>query len=334
MKYTIKDVARHANVSIATVSRVVNGAPSVKKQLKEKVEQSIRELNFTPNQLARGLKCNETKTIGVIIPDMSNPFFMKIISEIEKVIGEKGYVVLIVSTRDWEQKELDSINLMVNKSVDGIVITSTGQNEEMLAGLAEKGFPVVLMDRRPKRPFFDSVYVDKVKAMKTMNSYLFEKGHKRIALVTGPKELPSNKDRLTGYIESYFEQNLLADKELIKNGTFTEEFGSQAFEEIIGNLKDVTAIVSGSARITDGILKKAKEMRVSIPGELSVISLGDIINSELIEPRLTYFEAMPAQIGRTAGQLLLERINNPDGKVKEVVFDSDLVEGKSVKTIF
>lgn len=333
MKSTIKDVAKHADVSIATVSRVMNGADNVNPALKEKVLNSIKELSYTPNQLARGLKSNVTKTIGVIIADIANPFFMKIMRQIETIIGGHGYTMLIVSTDDNAEKESKYINIMINKGVDGIVISPTGENEDLLYLVQKKGIPVVLISRRPNRLYFDTVYVDKADGTKKLNKYLFDKGHKKIALITGPKEFSSNKDRLRGYIESYFQENIQTDNTLIMNGEFTYEFGLASMKKIVDNKMDITAIIAGSPQITTGIYTQTKRMGVRIPEDISIVTYGDILNAELIEPRLTYINAMEEEIGREAGKLILQRIDNFDEKPKEVIFESIIIEGKSVKNI-
>lgn len=330
---TIKDVAKAAGVSTATVSRVINNASSVRPEIRERVMRAVKELDFKPNQLARGLKMDVTHTIAIIISDISNPFFMSITREIERKVNESGYILIMVSTDDDPEKERMYIKVMNEKRVDGIVISSTGKNEDYLNSIKESGIPVVFIDRKPFRHKFDSVYVDKSHAMYDITRHLIEKGHKRIALVSGPKYIMTNFDRFTGYARALYEANILLDNNLVMYGTFSEEYGREAFRNIIEMSKRPTVIVSGSVKITRGILIEAKKMGVNIPEDISLVSYGNIDMNELITPSLTYVESLNEKIGTIAGNIILERIRNPRGDVREVVLDAKLILGKSVKQV-
>ncbi len=330
-KETIKDVASKAGVSIATVSRVINNISSVTPEIRSKVWKAIGELDFRPNQLARGLKNDVTHTIGVIVSDISNPFFMSIIREIEKKINEVGYTLLIVSSADDPEKERKDIKTMIEKRVDGIVISSTGKNEDYLSSIVELGVPVIIIDRKPFKNKFDAVYVDKALAMYEITNYLLNKGHRRISIVMGPRYIMSNFDRFSGYARCMQAANMLLDNDLIIYGEFTEAFGRLALNDIIKMKNRPTAIISGSVQITRGILIEAKELGISIPGDFSLVSYGNIEMSTLISPSITYVESLNEKIGAVAGELILNRIKNPEGKLEQMVFESRLILGDSVK---
>ncbi len=331
IKKTIKDVAIKAGVSIATVSRVINDVSSVTPEIRNKVWKAIRELDFRPNQLARGLKSDVTHTIGVIISDISNPFFMSIIREIEKKINQAGYNLLIVSSDDEPEKERKDIKTMIENRVDGIIISSTGQNEEYLSSIVELGVPVIIIDRKPFKNKFDAVYVDKALAMYEIANYLLSKGHHRISIVMGPRYIMSNFDRFAGYARCMQAANILLDNDLIIYGEFTEDFGRLALNDLLKIKNRPTAIISGSVQITRGILMEAKKLGLTIPDNFSLVSYGNIDMSTLINPSLTYVESLNEKIGAVAGELILNRIKNPDGKLEQKVFESKLIVGDSVK---
>jgi len=331
IKKTIKDVANKAGVSIATVSRVINEVSSVTPEMRSKVWEAIGELDFRPNQLAQGLKSDITHTIGVIISDISNPFFMSIIREIEKKINEVGYNLLIVSSADDPEKERKDIKTIIEKRVDGIIISSTGQNEDYLSSIVELGVPVIIIDRKPFRNKFDAVYVDKALAMYEIANYLLTKGHRRISIVMGPRYIMSNFDRFSGYARCMQAANILLDNDLIIYGEFSEAFGRLALNNIIKMKNRPTAIISSSVQITRGILMEAKELGLSIPDDFSLVSYGNIEMSTLISPSLTYVESLNEKIGAVAGDLILNRIKDPEGNLEQKVFESKLILGDSVK---
>ena len=330
-KATIKDVAKVADVSIATVSRVINNIDNVKPALKERVQNAIKALGFEPNQLARGLKNDVTHTIGVIISDMANPFFMGLTREIEKKVNEIGYILLVVSTDDNPEKELKYIRVMAEKRVDGIIISSTGKNEDYLNSMAESGIPVIFVDRKPFKHKLDCVYMDKAYAMYNITNMLLSKGHKRISIVMGSREIMTNFDRFAGYARSIHEANMPLDNDLIMYGEFTEAFGRQALKEIVKMADRPTAIISGSVQITRGILIEAKQLGMTIPDDFSLISYGNIDMSTLISPTLTYIDSLNEKIGALAGELIISRMANPAEKPEQIVVEANLIMGESVK---
>jgi Transcriptional regulators len=332
-KSTIKDVAKAADVSIATVSRVINGIDNVKPALKARVENAIKELGFEPNQLARGLKNDVTHTIGVIISDMANPFFMSITREIEKKVNEIGYILLVASTDDNPEKELKYIKGMMEKRVDGIIISSTGKNEVYLNSIAESGVPVIFIDRKPYMHKLDCVYMDKAYAMYNITNMLLDQGHKKICIVVGPREIMTNFDRFTGYARSIHEANMQLDNNMIMYGEFTEAFGRQALREIVNMAERPTAIISGSVQITRGILIEAKELGIKIPKDFSLVSYGNIEMSTLISPSLTYIDSLSENIGALAGDLIISRLANPHEKSEQIEVEVNLVMGESVRAI-
>ena len=311
MNTTIKDVAKEANVSIATVSRVINNAENVSTEIKEKVEKAIESLNYHPNSIARSLKNNITKTIGVIVADISISFFSHIIREIEKKCEEEEYGIIVVSSNDQPTKEYNCLKMLMEKRVDGIIISSTGFNQKYLNDINNMGIPVILIDRKPSMFSFDLVCVDKMMAMYDIVKMLLEKGHRKIGFISGPKELTTNHDRYIGMTQALYEYGLTLDKRTCYYGEYSINYGREILKEICNSKNRPTALISGSEAITYGILIEAQKQNLKIPDDISIVSFG--INDELkelIKPDITYVEDFKNEIGKIAGDLLFKRIDN------------------------
>jgi len=330
---TIKDVAKYANVSIATVSRVLNGVANVDESLKEKVLKAIDELNFKPNQLARALKNDVTNTIGVVVSDISNPFFINVAREIERQISVHGYMMLMVSTDGSPQKELQYMSVMQEKRMDGLIISPDISTQKHLDSIKKIGCPTVCIDRKALSTVYDSVYVDKVRSAYDLSDYLIKKGHTRIALVTGPKELSSNYDRYYGYVKASYDNNIGIDNDLVLCGSFNEEWGHESLKKLFNMDNKPTAIISGSVSITNGILCEAKEMKIKIPDDVSLVSFGEISMQKIIEPKVTFTQSMISEIGFIAGSMIIARINNTSLPIHEEVLTANIIEGNSVKNL-
>ncbi len=333
MKATIKDVARLAGVSIATVSRVINDVPGIKPANRERVLAAIRELSFQPNQMAQNLKSDVTMTIGIIVSDSSDRFFITVIKSIMKTADSLGYAVLIMDTEGDAEIERRCIRAVVDRRVDGLVISPTGFNDDYLQAIKKDGTAVVLFDRRSKLKGFDMVYVDKMNAAYQLTSELITNGHRRIALAVGPKNLITNFDRFTGYIQAFYDANLPVDNDLILYGTFVEEFGREALNKVLQMPQPPTAIISGSTVITKGILVEAQNLHIRIPADLSLVSYGNIEMSSLIQPALTYVDSHNLDVGQLAAKLLFERIQHPDREPKVIELESELHRGSSIARI-
>lgn len=313
---TIKDVAQRAGVSVATVSRVINHAESVGEAYRTAVQAAISELNFQPNIAARSLKKRPYRTIGVIMPDFSTPFYEKIIKRIETEFRAGGDLVLFVNAYDDPAIERKGIAFMMEHQADVILISSTGKNEEELAKVQSAGVGVIFVDRRPAEPLFPAVYMDKKSGMDQALSFLEEKGHEKICVVTGPRHLASNYDRFAGAMDYLYERDRDPSSIPFYYGSFSEEFGYEAAEMILSGDDAPTAMIAGSAVIAAGIMRRCREMKKRIPQDLSLISFGDFSIGQLIEPRLTYI----TDENESIGALLAGRIRDYfDGKLLNTV---------------
>lgn len=333
MKITIKEVAKKADVSIATVSRVLNNANNVSEDIKKRVEKVIEELNYQPNSNARALKNSETKTIGIIVPDLSISFFSRIIKIVENKAKEYGYMLLVVSTDDNSKDEREYLQIMAEKRVSGIIIATAGGNDEYMQKIQQAGIPIVIIDRRPQIKEFDNVYMDKVNAIYDITNHLIEKGHERIVLISGKRELSTNYDRFMGFVKAYYDKGKSFDQTSCYFGEYSKEHGVKAFKEILSKDEKPTAIISGSEIITHGILLEAQKRNIEFPNDFSLISFGTFSGSELLPIQITYIDDMKEEIGEFAGELLLDRLIGERKENIEHVLSSHIVHGNTVKSM-
>ena len=301
---TIKDVAKRAGVSIATVSRVMNNDERVGESYRAAVEAAIAELRFQPNMAARSLKKRPYRTIGVIMPDFSTPFYEQIIKRIEADFRAAGDLVLFVNTYDDPEIERRGIDFMLERQADILLVSSTGKNEDRLERARQAGVGILFVDRRPLAGDFPAVYMDKKSGMRQSLAYLEAQGHRRIAVVTGPQSLASNRDRADGTAAYLREQGRAVEDIPFYYGSFSKQYGYEAAAQLMTDPTPPTAIIAGSAVITAGILRYCREHGIAVPRQLSLISFGDLGSGELIEPRLTYVTDEHERIG----ELLSERI--------------------------
>ncbi|SKC47018.1 LacI family DNA-binding transcriptional regulator [Maledivibacter halophilus] len=339
-KVTIKDVAKRAGVCVATVSRVLNNNYPVKEKTKNKVLEAIQELQYQPNDIARSLKNNKTNTIGVIVADISNAYFMQIAKGIENVIQEKGYNLIISSTDENPLKEIEILDMLSQKRVDAIIISSCNNDGTFIERLIKRGLPVVLIDRRIKGLTADIIVEDNYVAAYDLVSQLIAKGHKRISIVNGSNFVSSGQERFEGYKKALEDNCLKIRNEYIFQGEFRKEVAYTKIKKMLETMdKDElpTAIFAANNLMAEGVMAALFEKNINIPEDISLVSFGELSTPELIKPRLTVVSQKAFSIGQKAGELAIQRIDE-DGNLnrknyKEIVMVSDIYNGESVKTL-
>lgn len=325
------DVAREAGVSVATVSRVINGTGNVNDEMRERVRAAVRKMDFKPNQLARALKNIPTRLIGLIVPKLDNPFFYRVTSGIQSRIASEGYELITACSDDDPAREREIIGALRAKQIDGLIICPCAEDNKDL--LQNSNFPVVAFDRTYLKGMCDMVYVDKADTTYKAVSYLLENGHQNIAMVTGRKEIISNYERYNGYLRAYYEHNVMPNQANLFFGDFAKAYGKQVLKEIVDEHQDITAVICGSAVITEGVIAQAKAMRVRIPEDISLISSGTIEYQDCIEPIITHISEKRTAISNKTAELIMSRIKNPDQKLECCVLTSNLEIGNSVRRL-
>ncbi|ORC37788.1 hypothetical protein B4O97_01945 [Marispirochaeta aestuarii] len=328
---TIKDVARAAGVSIATVSRVINGNYYVSPRIEEKVQQAIAESGYVPNSVARSLKSNTTYLIGFIVSDISNFMLMSIARSIENVIRDNGYNLLVCSTENDEELERKYIDALVSRNISGIVLHSTGKLEEYITQVSQH-VPIALVYRHVEHSGFigDTIDTDARQASYDMTRHLIDSGHKRIGMLNGYMQFSTSRDRWRGFCSAMEEAGLPVNDKYIANGDFTEADGYTGTLRMMSQDPPPTALIGMNTAVTVGAMKYLQEAGISIPEDISVVCYGEVENSELMKISPTRVPQFPSDLGSKVGELILDRIKNPGRSNREVIFGAKIIPGNSV----
>lgn len=333
LKVTIKDIAKEADVSITTVSRVLNNKPDVSPETKKKIQEVIDKLGYNPNTIARGLVLNKTYTIGLIIPDISNPFFPEVAHGIEHKARELGYSVIFYNTNNDRKAEKYAIELMKSKRVDGIILSLSIENEKELDKLAEEKFPIVELDRKVPDSHFPTVTIDNVKSAYQATRHLVELGHTRIAHITGDLGTQTGLDRLAGFKKVIEEFHLEVRDSWIQEGNYSREAGYRKMKYLLGLWEKPTAVFAANDLIAIGAYQAVIEEDLKIPDDISIIGLDDIDMASIVRPGLTTMRFPKHELGQKAAEILIKEIENPNLERNDVILDTELVVRGSTKEL-
>lgn len=332
MNITIYDVAREANVSMATVSRVVNGNPNVKPATRKKVLEVISRLGYRPNAVARGLASKKTTTVGVIIPDISSPFFAELARGIEDIATMYKYNIILSNSDQNKDKELHLLNTMLGKQVDGIVFMSGNITKEHVEEFEKSPVPIVLAGSIEETGQVPSVNIDYEQGAYDAVSSFVEKGHKKIAFVIGPLHEPINeKKNLNGYKRALEEAGIEYEEELIVEGDYTYDSGIEAFEKLLELENKPTAIYVGSDEMALGVIHGAEDKGYQIPEDFEVISSDNTRLALMVRPQLTSVVQPLYDIGAVAMRLLTKLMNKEKVSEHTVILPHRIEQRRSTK---
>ncbi len=330
---TIKEVARHADVSIATVSRVVNGNYRVGPQIVERVNKAIAELDYQPDFYARSLKGASSLTIAVLVSDISNAYFNYVAKSIEDVVWPHDYNLIFSSTEGNAERERTTLSTLINKRIDGLILNTTGHNDRFVAE-ASKTLPIVLLHRRLAARGFRGDFVDSDNrhGSEELTRHLFDAGHRRIGAINGSLDLSSGHERFAGFRLAMEERGLHVDEFSadVFNGDFTEESGYRGMEYFHRHRPGVTGLVVMNNAMTVGALMYLRTHSIDVPSDISIVGYGDIIHSELMYVRPTTVSLDPQAIGGRAAELLISRIEKPSLRRRTFMYQPTLNRRESV----
>jgi LacI family transcriptional regulator len=302
---TIKDVAARAGVSIGTVSRVLAKEAAVRQHLREKVEIAVSELGFRPNLAARALRTNQIDVLGVIVPDITNPFFAQLAKSIEAEADLRGHSVMLANSHNELDAERKHINVLLDRSVRGIVIVSASDSQN--TGVRSK-VPIVSLDRRYARA--PLVATDHVNGSAMMADHLFDLGHRKIAYFAGPQNTEVGRLRLQGFVSRLEALSRPADPVDIQmfSAQFDFASGERIARQILSDAKSKwpTAIAAASDQIAIGALRAARDLKLNVPANVSIAGFDDISLAELVVPRLTTIRQQTELIARQAVEIVFE----------------------------
>ncbi|WP_432408836.1 LacI family DNA-binding transcriptional regulator [Wukongibacter sp. M2B1] len=334
MTVTIKDVAKKANVSISTVSRVINDSKPVSDEIKQRVLRIIEETGYTPNPVARSLVMKRSQLIGIIVPDISNFFIGEVLNGIEEIGKMYDYDILLCNTYGELNQELRYLNLLKSKQVEGIIFMTWELREEHKEFFNKEDIPIVMINRDTSDFNITSVCIDHHQAAYEMTKYLIEKGHKKIALIRGWKEnYVFGVDQYNGYAKALQEHGLEINKRLIKNCQYKLEVAYDAVQEMIDEDILPTAIFATTDSMAFGAINCLIDNEFKVPEDVSVVGFNDIKLASIYRPKLTTIRQPIYDIGAVAIRVIIKKIKGE--KTDESIFTlpHELVERDSCRSI-
>ena len=311
---TIVEVARRADVSIATVSNVIRGTRKVSPKLTERVQIAIRELNYSPNEIARSLKVRQTRMLAMVLPDITNPFFPEIIRGAEDTAFERGYFLMTANTDEQIGRERRIVAALRSYRVDGVLLASaSGTDTTHLKSTIDAGVALVCLDRTVPGVKTDAVLLDNVRGARECVRHMIQKGHRRIAIITGPLDVQTGRERLRGYEEALREADIPAEKGRILEGDFRHDSGYRLGKQIVSpenrdHAARPTAIFVCNGVMTLGVLKAFEELNIRCPQDIALATFDDLAVDSPFHPHLTTVVQPSYEMGARAAGILIDRI--------------------------
>lgn len=333
MGATIKDVAKMSNVSIATVSKYINGI-TINEKNKINIENAIKQLDYKVNTFARSLKINKSMTIGIIVDSIKNTFYTSIISVIEDFLQEKGYSSIVCDTKENEEVQKIKLDFLINKGVDGIIIFTTHISPELLDINVKKGTKIVVIDSIINGIDCDFITTDNISGAYQATEQFILKGHKKIAILTGDDRNFSAIERLRGYKRALEDYNIPLHEDYIYQSSYNMNGGYNSFKKMLSDKNKMpTAVLVANYFMTIGAVIAINEENINIPDDMSVICFDDLELSSVFKPKLSSVIQQTDEIGLNAVNLLLERLDNDIKDSRIIRIPPQIVVTNSIKRL-
>lgn len=317
---TIRDVSRLADVSIATVSAVINGRPAVSKVLTQRVRRAIEALNYQPNYLARSLRMQRSHILGIVMPQFASPFYAEVLRGVEDLASQQGYSILISNSRGDVDQERSQVQTLISRRVDGILLASA-DSHFTYQRLFARHFPVVLFDRFPPGFAGTAVFTNNAEASLEATNHLIRLGHRRIAIIAGPQGISAADERVEGFRNAMNEAGLTFPQEFFKRGNFSMNEGRECALELMRLPSPPTAIFSHNYEMTLGLMRALAELGMPCPQRVSVLGFDDFVVgmdgfswATMFSPKLSCVAQPSYEIGRRAAEALLKKTKRLDGE--------------------
>ncbi|HAT30724.1 MAG TPA: LacI family transcriptional regulator [Janthinobacterium sp.] len=325
----MKQVAEQSGVSTTTVSHVINNTRVVSADVRERVLAVIQDLRYVPSAVARSLKNDRTQTIGMMVPNNSNPYFAEVIRGIEDACFKLGYNIILCNSYDDASKQVAYIRVLMEKRIDGLILVSSGSDRELTRFLAGDQIPKVLVDREIAGVAADFIESDHELGGYLATRYLLELGHRAIACVSGPKDLLPSRDRVSGYLRALREGGVKFRMNLLVHSDFTSAGGYAAFQQLLALRERPSAVFASNDLMAIGGICAASEAGVRIPAQLSVVGYDDIALAAYSNPPLTTIAQPKQEMGALTARVLVERIRRLDAPLRRELLRPALVVRKS-----
>ncbi len=335
-KISLKDIAQQAGVSTALVSYVLNGKEKesrVGHEIALKIKKIAKELNYQPNHLAKSLRSGKTYTIGLIIADLSNPFFANIARIVEDEARHNGYTVIIGSSDENAEKSWDLLNVLLNRQVEGFIIVSSENAENQIYYLKEKNIPFVLLDRHFSEIQTDFVTINNFKASYDAGIHLLQRGYRNIGMIAYKSQLFHMKERIRGYLYALKDSNVHFHKNWLKEVRFNyiEKEVKAAIDSMLASDLPVDAIIFATYGLAINGLKYINELHLKVPTDLGIVSFGQAEGFDLYYCPITYLKQPIEDLGKTAVELLVKKLKNPEQGMQQVLMEAKLIVRESSK---
>lgn len=335
MAATMKDIARRTGLGLATISSYFNGG-NVREKNRKKIEEAIEELHYEVNEVARGLKTNATKTIGVVIPELNNVFCSEIITGMEDVLRSHGYATIICDCRTDRKLEKEAVEFLTRKRVDGIINMPVDVSGTHLKAFDRTGKPIVIIDRKIQGLSCDSVLVDNERAAEDAVEFLMENGHRNIGIIVGPQEIFTAQERLKGYYAAHEKRGIPVQESLIYHGDYIIQGGVKGLEELVKKNPQMTAVFVTNYEMTMGAVIGINELGIHMPKELSMIGFDNLQFARACSPKLTIVSQPTEAIGEKVAQMILSRLGvgeETEEKTVTLKLQTEIIMGKSVRNL-
>ena len=330
---TIKDIATEAGISPSTVSRVINDNYPVSAEVRQRVLEAIKKLNYRPNAIARSLRASQSYLIALVVADLSNFFFMEAAKGLEEEVGRRGYSLVIASSNGDAEKERRLIQTLAERRVDGMCIASVDSDGSAINSIIQGGTRVVLMDRGVDKVQSSQVVWNDFDTAKTLTNLLIEKGHQQIGIVNVTLSHTAGQHRLSGFKSALSEAGIQVPKDFISNSNFSSDEAYLFVKKLMSRKHRPTALVCSNNIMAEGTVRALRELNLQIGEDVSLVSFGFLEYNKYITPTITTAELNSRIMGKRAGSILLEQIMGGAVETTQVVMKSSLKLGDSIKLL-
>jgi LacI family transcriptional regulator len=328
---TLKEVASLAKVSTATVSNVINNTKHVSESVKQQVFDAMEALNYKPNEIAKSLRVQQSRLIGILISDISNDFISKVVKGIENTLSEIGYNVLLCSTDSDFEKEKEYLNVFMGKRIDGLIISSSGTGDyEHYEDLLKAKVPVVFLNRCPDHFPSNMVMTNNIKGAYIATEHLIKHGHKKIGIITGPLHFSTGRDRFIGYQRALEDYGIPFKKEIVLEGCFNIESGYELTKRLFEENMDVEALFISNNSMSLGAYKYIKEQGIKIPEEIAIYGYDDPEWADIVDPPLSGIKQPAYQLGIYAAKKIVDTVQGVCTETRGIKYlDPEMVVRRS-----
>ncbi|ATC96830.1 LacI family DNA-binding transcriptional regulator [Pseudoalteromonas tunicata] len=322
---TIYDVSLLAGVSLATVSRVMNNTGRVSDKTRKKVEDAMSSLGYRPNMVAQSLASNRSNSVGILVSELSGPYFGQMMSGIESEVRAAGKHVIITTGHSQEDKEIEGIEFLVSRKCDALILHVEAVSDDYLIALSKQSIPIYLVGRLVPELAEQCISLDNVLGGYLATKTLLEHGHRDIAYIAGPLFKPDARNRLIGHQQALAEFGIRFEDTLFYEGNFNESGGEQGFEYFVASKRPFTAIACANDETAAGAMELAREVNYQLPQDLSIIGFDNIIFAKYLYPRLTTIENPVMQMSQMAARLALKQVFNEKKHQIQHIFEPKVI---------